>query len=353
MKKAWLGVLVLLVLMSGCSRLKEKQEPEPDSDGCLMHIGLVTDSSGVDDNAFNQQVWNGILRFAEEQSLKSACYSYYQTMEESEAIPYLTQLAEDQTDLIIAADYQFIDAINTVAAMYPERNFLLIDNQAAPSNVVSALFKAEEGSYLAGMAAALKAQEMGMTAVGFIGGKSGELIGAFQAGYEQGVWAVDQTMTILVSYTEDFYDVDQAAEWAYRQYEAGAAVIYHAAGNAGAGILNEAKGRQNVFVIGVDHDQYEEGRVESGDSVVLTSMIKRVDEASYRTLQQVQQGTFSGGVQVFGLAEEGVGLELTEGRNLTVDQIAQLQAAADQIKNGNLIISNEPTLPITEWDTAE
>lgn len=347
-KRILMMLALLLVMLSGCK--DETIEPMVDEEGCLLHLGLVTNHGGVDDDSYNQAVWSGILRFAEENDLKKHCYGYFQAMETNEYVPYLTELAEDEVDLIVAADYNFTDAIDRVSKMYPNQKFLLIDSESAQPNVASFTFKAEEGSYLAGVAAALKAKEMEKTTVGFIGGEKGALIGAFQAGFEQGVAFVDPQMTVLVNYVGDYYDQSLAMDLAISQYDAGAGVIYHAAGDAGLGIIAEAKGRMNVYVIGVDKDQYEEGMTESGLSVVLTSMIKRIEDASYETAQAVLNREFMAGHTEIGLKEGGVSLELSAERNLSSEQIEKIQAVQDKIINEEIVVSKEPLLNETVYE---
>lgn len=139
--------LALLFMLGGCKE-EETAEAEFYADGCRLHLGLVTDQSGVDDNAFNQLVWEGLLRFGAENEIRESCFGYYAAMDESEKLPFLTQLAEEKYDLIIAADYDFVDAINAVAEIYPSLNFLLIDNTSSSENVLSVEFKAEEAAYL-------------------------------------------------------------------------------------------------------------------------------------------------------------------------------------------------------------
>lgn len=350
-KRILMMLALLLVTLSGCAQ--QPAEPILDEEGCLLHLGLVTNHGGVDDDSYNQAVWSGILRFAEENEIKKNCYGYFQAMEMDEYVPYLTELAEDEVDLIVAADYNFTEAVNRVSKMYPEQKFLLIDSETSAPNVASFTFKAEEGSYLAGVAAALKAKEMEKNAVGFIGGEKGDLIGAFQAGFEQGVASVDPQMTVLVNYVGDYYNQSLAMDLAIAQYDAGAGVIYHAAGDAGMGIIAEAKGRMNVYVIGVDKDQYEAGMTESGLSVVLTSMIKQIEEASYKTAQAVLNHEFTAGHTEIGLKEGGVSLELSEGRNLSPEQIEMIQAVQNKIINEEIVVIKEPQLDETLYEEEE
>jgi len=175
----------------------------------------------------------------------------------------------------------------------------------------------------------------------------GELIGAFQAGFEQGVWAVDPEMTIYVDYAASFVDDAVGQTLAAKQYGAGATVIYQAAGAAGNGVIKEAKERSNdgVWAIGVDKDQYSEGLLDDGSSIILTSMIKRVDESTYQVINQVKDGTFAGGVLTFNLSNNGTGAELTEGRNLSAEDIAIILEFAEKIVNGEITVSPVPVIP--------
>ncbi|MFV0479480.1 MAG: BMP family protein [Anaerorhabdus sp.] len=312
--------------------------------GCAVRIGLVTDTGGVDDKSFNQSAWEGLVRFQEESGLAADCINYLQSSSNADYIPNLSQFADDEYDLIIAVGYLFESAINTVSADYPEANFLFIDSVSTSANVRSAIYSAQEGSYLTGVAAALVAQENGSNTVGFIGGMEGELIGAFQAGFEEGVWAVNPEAKIIVDYADSYDDAAKGQALAIKQYDAGATVIYQAAGAAGNGAIKEAKERGDVWVIGVDKDQYDVGLMDDGSSVVLTSMIKRVDVATYTTAMDILNGTFEAGVMTFELANDGVGAELSTGRNLSDDVIATVNSYAEKIKTGEIVVGSVPTV---------
>ena len=334
-------VAFLAIALVGCgSNTPSEEDPGTAAGECEFTVGLVTDTGGIDDRSFNQSAWEGLQKWAEEAGAED-CISYLQSSAETDYEPNLRQFGDDGTDLIVAVGYLFDESIKTIAPDYPESHFLVIDTTSDLDNVASAVFASEQGSFLVGVAAALKAQEMGSDTVGFIGGMESDLIMAFQAGYEQGVEAVDPNMTIYVDYANSFEDVAIGQSLAQKQYDAGASVIYHAAGNVGNGVINEAQERvgagEEVWVIGVDRDQYEDGMLEGGESsVILTSMIKRVDTATYTVAKAASEGNFTAEIHTYNMAEDGVGAETTEGRNLSADIIEAINGYRDQIVNGEI-----------------
>ena len=352
MKKALKLFLALLVSVSlaACSSSNteeatttEGSETTSTSGECPVTIGLVTDMGGVDDKSFNQSAWEGVQRFAEENGLQD-CVSYLQSTTEADYVPNLSTFADEGKDLVIAVGYLFNEAITEVSANYPDTMFLFVDDVVDHENVESATFNAEQGSFLVGVAAGLTAMENGSKTVGFMGGMEGPIIGSFQAGYEQGVLAVCQDCKIYVDYADSYSDDAKGQQLAAKQYDLGATVIYQSAGNAGNGVIKEAKERGDVWAIGVDKDQYQDGMKDDGTSVILTSMLKRVDSATYSACTDMLNGTFEGGTKVFNLSNDGVGAEVTSGRNLSDDVIAQINDYAEKIKSGEIEVSPEATI---------
>ena len=312
-----------------------------------FQVGLVTDTGGIDDKSFNQGTWEGVLKFAEEFDLPEENYRYLQSDSDADYIPNISAFADEQLDLIIMPGFLFEDALTETSEDYPDQNFLIIDSVVQADNVASALFAEPEGSFLAGVAAALKAQAAGKDTVGFIGGGDFGLIHGFEAGYAAGVHAVDPDMTVLVDYVGDFVDAGKGQALAVKQYDAGAYVIYHAAGGAGNGAISEAKSRrtngEDVWVIGVDKDQFEEGVYnDDGDSAILTSMVKRVDVAAYDVAKATLDGEFPGGqTLIFDLENNGVGLP-DENPNLTEAMLTTIAGYRDDIIAGDITV---PTVP--------
>ncbi len=331
MKKALLALLVLaLVAAPAFAQFK---------------VGLVTDVGGIDDKSFNQGTWEGIVRFAQDNKLPKANYKYLQSSAEADYVPNLSTFADEGLNLIIAPGFLFEKAMGDVATNYPARKFLIIDTVVAKPNVVSATFAEHEGSFLVGVAAALKAKAEGKNILGFLGGMQFPLIEKFQAGFEQGVKAVDPSMTILVDYAGDFAAPDKGQAIAQKQFNAGAYIIFHAAGGTGNGMIKEAKERSQKgdirWGIGVDKDQYADG-MYGNKSAVLTSMMKRVDVAAYEVSKMTMQGKFPGGqVMVFSLANDGVGIP-EKNPNLSDDIVAKVKDYAAKIKSGALKVSEVP-----------
>jgi len=312
-----------------------------------FRIGLVTDLGGIDDKSFNQGTWEGVVRFAKTLNLAQGTgYKYLQSSAEADYVPNLSTFADEKLDLIVAPGFLFEKALGEVADKYPNQKMLLIDAVVSKPNVVSAVFAEHEGSFLVGVAAGLKAKADGKNVVGFIGGMQFPLIERFQAGFEQGVKAVFPEARILVDYAGDFGAPDKGQALAQKQYNAGAYIIFHAAGGTGNGMIKEAKERSEKgdirWAIGVDKDQYSDGAYGAGKSAVLTSMMKRVDVAAHDVAKMVHEGKFPGGqTLVFALANDGVGIPETN-PNLSADVVAQVREFGKRIASGALKVSEVP-----------
>jgi basic membrane protein A len=312
-----------------------------------FRIGLVTDLGGIDDKSFNQGTWEGVVRFAKTLNLAQGTgYKYLQSSAEADYVPNLSTFADEKLDLIVAPGFLFEKALGEVADKYPNQKMLLIDAVVSKPNVASAVFAEHEGSFLVGVAAGLKAKADGKNTVGFIGGMQFPLIERFQAGFEQGVKAVFPEARILVDYAGDFGAPDKGQALAQKQYNAGAYIIFHAAGGTGNGMIKEAKERSEKgdirWAIGVDKDQYSDGAYGAGKSAVLTSMMKRVDVAAHDVAKMVHEGKFPGGqTLVFALANDGVGIPETN-PNLSADVVAQVREFGKRIASGALKVSEVP-----------
>ncbi|TDW25771.1 nucleoside-binding protein [Breznakia blatticola] len=334
---------MLVFTLTACGGSDDKDKGSDDK-SCKVKIGFVTDMGGIDDRSFNQGSWEGIKKFAEDEGLGDDCITYLESKAEADYVSNLTQLSEDGFDLVVAAGYLFEDAMKDVSAQFPETNFLIIDSVVEADNVQSAVFAAHEGSYLAGVAAALEAKALGSDSVGFIGGMEGPVIGAFQAGFEQGALAANPKAKIYVDYAGSFDDAGKAKTLAAKQYDAGVKVIYAAAGNAGNGVIQEAQERtekgEELYTVGVDRDQYEDGKMASGDSVILTSALKRVDVATYDACKQILDGNFKAETITYNFDLDGVGFP-EENPNLSEDITKALNDAIAGIKDGSIKVSEE------------
>ena len=322
--------------------------------GKKIKVGLVFDIGGRGDKSFNDSAYRGVEWATADFNIE---HFELEPEQDEDRETYLRILAESGCDLIIGVGFLFTDAITTVADEFPDTNFAIIDGFIPDkSNVVSLMFKEHEGSFLVGMIAGMRAIEDGKDIVGFIGGMDIPLIHKFEAGYRAGVQYVFPECTILSDYAGDtpaaFADPAKGKELALAQYDDGAWVIYHASGLTGAGVFEAGKERKR-YVIGVDSNQNYMGYIEeTGESFGLTSMLKQVDVTVYLTIKSVVEGTFEGGIEVFGLDTEvtiggtlyyGVYYALDEynEHSVTPEMIVQVEEAKDKIISGEIIVPEE------------
>ncbi len=329
---------VLLVLLLACSLFaqggKEAQTQTTD-DGVTMR--LLTDATGIDDKSFNAAAWRGILSFYgdPDQKERGTAYDVVTAQTQDQYIPNIRQAAEGGYDLICTTGFTFADALIETAPQYPDQNFCIVDvDWVNQPNVMEFIFSEEEGSYLVGLAAAYQAQKDGIRnpKFGFIGGVPGSTITKFEMGYIQGVKAVFPDAEIVDFYANDWGKPELAKAQAKNWFDNGVYCIFSAAGGTGGGTIAQAKEYRsqgkNVWAIGVDSDQYEDGLYADGKSAVLTSMIKKVELATEMALNACKDGTFKGGVVRLGLKDGGVGYskanaELSDDVKTLIDNVAK------------------------------
>ncbi|MEK9197836.1 BMP family protein [Lysinibacillus halotolerans] len=343
------GLLALGTILGACGegeKTGEKSSEKGSED--TFSVAMVTDTGGVDDKSFNQSTWEGIQAFGEENGLKKGDggFDYLQSAQESDYVTNLNSLIRRDFDLVFAVGFALHNAVAEVADQQPDAKIAIIDEVVPDKeNVASIMFRANEASYLAGVAAALETKT---GKVGFIGGVTGEIIGGFQAGFEAGVAAVDPNIKVDVEYAESFTDAAKGQQIAKRMYDSGADIIFHAAGGVGNGLFTEAKERKqkdpnaNVWVIGVDRDQYEEGKVDDSTNVVLTSVLKRVDVAAQEVAKLAQEGKFPGGETItYGLSDQGVDLADSRGA-ISEETLAKVEEYKQQIIDGTIKVPEQP-----------
>ena len=306
-------------------------------------VAMVTDVGGVDDKSFNQSAWEGIKAFGSENNLtEKEGYDYLQSQSDADYNVNLNALLRRDFDLVFGVGFMMEDAISEVAAENPEAMLALIDSTVDAPNVANILFKEQEGAFLAGVVAA-KMSESGK--IGFVGGVNIPVINRFEAGFVEGAKAVNPDIQIEVNYTGAFDDASKGKIAANAMYSAGADIIFHAAGGTGNGVFAEAKERKakdkdaNIWVIGVDADQYEEGKVDDNTNVTLTSMLKGVNSAVVDISTKAMNGEFPGGeTLVYGLKEDGVGLADSRGA-IPQDVLDLVEEYKEKIASGEITVS--------------
>ena len=343
MKKKLLSLLMAstigLGLLTGCGSTNS------DSAEGSAKIGMVTDAGRIDDKSFNQGSWEGIQRSKDELGTDIK----YLKPEGTTIADYSTKI-KDLYDggykFIVTPGFKFEEAITELQTANPEVSFVILDGEPATmaENTTAIYFAEHEAVFLAGVAAALQSQT---GKVGFIGGMKIPAVERFGWGYLAGVAYANENYATNVEvvdyqYQGTFYDVQGGQMMAGGMYDKGIDIIFSAAAAVGNGVINEAKARteagDKVYVIGVDVDQYDEGLMNDGSSVVLTSAIKRIDVAVYDTLKAYGEGNFPGGqIITMDAKTNGVGLPETN-PNLTTDTQAKVDETLAEIQSGALVV---------------
>ncbi|MCE9559215.1 MAG: BMP family ABC transporter substrate-binding protein [Armatimonadetes bacterium] len=306
----------------------------PASTGKVVKVGLVYDSGGRGDKSFNDSAAAGLERAkkelgAEIQEVESKAPSDY--------VKNLTAMAEAGNDIVFAVGLSQTTDLAKIAPEYPNVKFAIVDgDDMGAKNVRSLKFKEEEGSFLVGYLAGLMAKS---GKIGFVGGMEIPLIKKFEYGFAAGAHLANPAIVILPSkYTGDWMDQGKGKDLASVLFADGADVVYSAAGRAGLGTIKAAK-EAGKFAVGVDSDQDD---IEPG--VVLTSMVKKVDEAVFSTISDVKEDKFTPGAKMYDLKVNGVGV--TDFRN-TKDKIgAENIKKLEEVKAK--IISGEIKVPSTK-----
>jgi basic membrane protein A len=354
--KLYLLLLVLLTSLfalfaSGCSG-----ESYGADDKSKIRVGIVFDIGGKDDRSFNAAAWAG-AKCAESGNWpdgtncgKPALGIVLRDIEPGNPTsiePAMRAFAERGYDLIVGVGFAQTPIIELVAKDYPNIRFAIVDGVSDLPNVASLVFKEHEGSYLVGMLAA-KTTRTGT--IGFLGGMDIGLIHRFKEGYEQGARAVNPNIRVIPNYVgvtdAAWNNPGKGKEIALAQIGKGADVIFTAAGNSGLGAFDavEQQGKQNGrathFVIGVDSNQ---NMVKPG--FVLTSMVKRVDNAVYEIIRHVVNGQFQAGFHVYGLDKDGVAYAIDEHNKdlIPEEAIKQAEEARSKIISGEIKVTDAMT----------
>lgn len=340
MKKMVLLLAVICVIFSGCGNKElssSESPPEKQTEASNKKIGMVTDISGVNDNSFNEGAWSGLQLL--EMKYKDVKVKYLESKSNADYETNLNQFVQQGWDLKFGIGFPLEDTVKKAALANPKSLFAIIDSNLGgqiPDNVASITFREEQGSFLVGVIAGLMTKT---NKVGFIGGMDFAVINRFENGFKAGVKTVNPQAEITSVYTNSFSAPDLGKQTAATMYDKGADIIFHASGGTGDGLFNEAIERKNsgqdVWAIGVDKDQ----SVTFGTTAILTSMIKRVDNAIFQVCEQFLNGQFKGGQEIqFGLQEDGVGIAPTSDVNVPKDILNKAMEYRQKIIDGKIIV---------------
>ena len=300
-----------------------------------LKIGLIYDVTGRGDLSFCDAAYAGAKKAEDEWGFKLTEVTPSQSTDTELT---LRRLAKLKYDLIIGVGFLFQEPMKRVASDFPDVKFALIDAVVEQLNVASLTYRAHEGTFLAGVIAALKTDTK---QIGFIGGMKVPLVEAFEVGYRAGIQATNPDIKLVADYIgvtpQAFNDPTKGKELALTQYNRGVDVILAAAGASGLGVLEAAKDVQKS-IIWVDSNGNN-----LAPGLVLTSVIKGVEISVYETIKSVREGNFSGGLKNYGLKEGGVEYIVDDAnRTLLSDEILeQVEAFKAKIIAGDIVVPHE------------
>ncbi|MEU2053534.1 BMP family lipoprotein [Streptomyces bungoensis] len=343
---ACLATAALAVTATACGSTSSDNNSSSSSSsggGKGVKIGLAYDVGGRGDRSFNDSAARGADKAEKEfgGSIKELTAKTSDT--EADREQRLSDLADAGYNPIIAVGYAYAPSMTKVAAKYPKTSFGIVDSVVDAKNVDSITFTEEQGSYLAGVAAALKTKK---DHVGFIGGVDVPLIKKFEAGYVQGVKDTNPKVKVDTQYlshgsdTSGFASPDKGKEAAQGMLDNGADVVYSAAGSSGNGAIEAVSGAKGAWAIGVDSDQYNIPGLAKYKNSILTSMVKNVDVGVYDFIKSVHNTKPLTGTNTYSLAKNGVSLSTSGG---FIDDIqAKLDAAKKKIVDGQIKVKTTP-----------
>ncbi|MEV6928482.1 BMP family ABC transporter substrate-binding protein [Dactylosporangium sp. NPDC051485] len=310
-----------------------------------VKVGLAFDIGGRGDKSFNDSAAAGLDRVKSDLNLEVKDLAAVAGESENDKYSRLKLLCDGGFNPVIAVGFVYdgADAKNgplaRAAKDCPKTKFAVVDGGTKADNIADLTFAEEQGSYLVGVAAALKTKK---GTVGFIGGCQVDLIKKFEAGFTAGAKATKADIKVLTNYLstpaescKGFNDPAGGKTAASGMFDQGADIVYAAAGGSGTGVFEAAKDKGGL-AIGVDSDQYNTVTDAALKPVIMTSMLKRVDNAVFNFVKDFADGNFKGGATIFDLKADGVGYATSGGQ---VDDIkAKLDAAKADIVSGKVTV---------------
>lgn len=346
-----LVLLLLVTLVAGCG-----SKTPPDKAAAGFKVGMVTDAGTIDDKSFNQGTWEGVQKAGQDFNLETKYLKPAGTTE-ADYIKEIGNLYDAGFKFIVCPGFKFETAIFQAQDKYKDAKFVLIDgnphagdfNPVVKENTVSIFFAEHESGFLAGVAAALQLQE---AEFGFIGGMEIPPVQKFNWGFQQGIKYANEnlgTKIVLkkqnVIYQGTFDNVSAGQQLAAQMYDKGVDAIFTAAGGVGVGAINEAKARvkagKQVWIIGVDVDQYAEGIYEGEKSVILTSAVKSIDVSAYDLIKAEKEGKFPGGqTLIFDAKNNGIGIPKNN-PNLSEDVEKKVAEIFAKLQSGEITVAEQ------------
>ncbi len=295
-----------------------------------LKVAMVTDLGGVNDQSFNQSAWEGLKRAEQEFGTKIA---YKESKQDADYAPNMETFIDAEFDLIWGIGFLMGDAIRSTARINPDQKFAIIDfsyGDQTPENVGCVVFDEEQSSFLVGYIAGKMTKT---NIIGFVGGIKFPLIEKFEYGYMTGAKLANPKCSVLRQYAESFTDAAKGKAMANNMYQQNADIIFHASGTVGDGVIESAK-EKGKWAIGVDKDQ----NFMAPDHI-LTSAMKRVDNAIFDMVKKLVNGEFEGGqTVVYNLSNNGVGIAPTSSKHVPKPILDEVDLLIQKIKGNELVV---------------
>ncbi len=324
--------LIMTLGLVGCSSSRNDDIQDAENKE-KYEIGIVLGEGGANDQSFNQSSLEGFDKAKEELGVAG---SYLESNQQADYKPNIENFVDKEVDLIIGVGYTTAASMLEAAELHKDMKFVMIDHnyeeegKEIPDNMACVTFDEREVSYLVGLIASRMTESC---KVGFIGGMKDPNITRFEEGFELGVKAGKEGVTLSSQYANSYDDASLGKSIANQMYLKGVDVIFSAAGNVGTGAIEAAK-EQDKLAIGVDMDQNS-----LAPDNVISSAMKRVDIGVYDIIEKASKGEFEGGqVTVYGLKEGGVGIAPTTSKNVPKDVLDFVEAESQKIINGEVTL---------------
>ncbi len=346
---------LMLTGLVGCGSKSEGGDTQTPAGGG-MKVGMVTDSGTIDDKSFNQGTWEGIVKAESELGIDK---NYIKPSGETEAeyLKEIQNLYDTDYKFIVTPGFKFETAIHKAQEKYSDAKFVILDgapqdgnnNYNVADNTVAIYFAEHEAGFMAGVATALELKE---GELGFIGGMEIPAVQKFNWGFQQGVAYANENLGTKMSLKEEnvkyegtFNNTAGGTQLAATMFDRGVKAIFCAAGGVGVGAITEAKSRveagKEAWIIGVDVDQYNDGLLPSGKSVILTSATKKISQAAFDMIKAELDGNFPGGETLtFDAKNDGVGIP-AENPNLSKETTDKVAEVFEKVKSGEITVSSE------------
>lgn len=346
MKKRIVALMMALMMMTmvfaGCGGSKEEKGSEKTGEPSDYKVALLIPGS-LGDKSFFDASYKAV-GMLEEYGME---VDYVECGNDtSKYYPAYVDMCEGGYDLILTVSSNGDDTLQQVAEEYPDQKFINLDGEMdeIPANVYIIAPKNNEMSFLAGAAAALKAEELGTDTIGFVGGMDIPGINEFLVGYIEGAQQINPDIKVSSGYVGSFTDTAKGKETGLLMYDAGIKVVFAAAGQSGLGVM-DAAAQSDGYVVGVDSDQAEalkESQPEIADRII-TSAIKNIPNTALYIVEKAMNDEVNyGEKEYYGLNEGAVGLAENSyyEKLLNEDARATIEELKEKVMNGEVEISN-------------